>query len=301
MSAPAQQFIFDLTQLQSGNHIMSSLTELFQALQQERIVPYLGPGILGLNGGDAVVPATPEALAAYLSARVTVPYKIRNRLTAAAQYIENFKHRKTLVTHMGGAFLAQPDAEALRRLLTGLSLPPLIVSVWYDDTVLRALAAHGDWGMVQGWSQAEHFGEWYGYYRPDGTPADEAQARQWSMLVYQPVGCVRPVGNYLVSDSDYVEVLTEIDIQTPIPPRVQQLRSGREFLFIGCRFSDQLSRSFARQIMKRSGERHWMLLTETPTRNELRFLQEQHIRVIPMTLQDFASQLVRAQSEPAAA
>lgn len=280
---------------------MSSLTELFQALRQGRIVPYLGPEVLNLGGGDAAVPATPEALAAYLSARVTVPHKIRHRLTAAAQYIENFKHRKTLVSHMGGAFLAQPDAEALRQLLAGLSLLPLIVSVWYDDTLLRALAARDDWGMVQGWSQAEHFGEWYGYYRPDGTPADEAQAHQWSTLVYQPIGCVRPAGNYLVSDSDYVEVLTEIDIQTPIPPRVQQLRSGRAFLFIGCRFSDQLSRSFARQIMKRSSERHWVLLTEPPTRNELRFLQEQRIGVIPVTLQDFASQLARAQSEPAAA
>jgi hypothetical protein len=28
---------------------------------------------------------------------------------------------------------------------------------------------------------------------------------------------VRPAANFLVSDSDYVEVLTEIDIQTPIP------------------------------------------------------------------------------------
>jgi hypothetical protein len=48
------------------------------------------------------------------------------------------------------------------------------------------------------------------------------------------------VRNFLVSDSDYVEVLTEIDIQTPIPAVVQQRRTGRNFLFLGCRFSNQL-------------------------------------------------------------
>lgn len=51
---------------------------------------------------------------------------------------------------------------------------------------------------------------------------------------------IDPVRNFLVSDSDYVEVLTEIDIQTPIPAVVQQRRTGRNFLFLGCRFSNQL-------------------------------------------------------------
>ncbi|MCP2848964.1 SIR2 family protein, partial [Salmonella enterica subsp. enterica serovar Typhimurium] len=76
-------------------------------------------------------------------------------------------------------------------------------------------------------------------------------------------------------DSDYVEVLTEIDIQTPIPQEVQALRSGRSFLFLGCRFNDQLTRSFARQIMKRSSDRHWALLPDEPTRMEAKFLAEQ--------------------------
>ena len=82
-------------------------------------------------------------------------------------------------------------------------------------------------------------------------PAIPAGARRpGRTLVYKPIGGHQPAGNYLVSDSDYVEVLTEIDIQTPIPPEVQALRSGRNFLFLGCRFDDQLTRSFARQIMK---------------------------------------------------
>jgi hypothetical protein len=42
-------------------------------------------------------PADPVALAAVLTTKISVPGKIKNRLTAAAQFIENFKHRKTLV------------------------------------------------------------------------------------------------------------------------------------------------------------------------------------------------------------
>ena len=94
-----------------------------------------------------------------------------------------------------------------------------------------------------------------------------------------------------MSDSDFVEVLTEIDIQTPIPLPVQELRKDRSFLFLGCRFADQLQRSFARQIMKRSSERHWAILPETPTRNEARFLEEQGITRIEAPLSDFVATL----------
>jgi hypothetical protein len=116
------------------------------------------------------------------------------------------------------------------------------------------------------------------------------------------MGSHGPVGNYLVSDSDYVEVLTEIDIQTPIPQAVQAHRTGRHFLFLGCRFDDQLTRCFARQIMKRSSDRHWAVLPEEPTRMEARFLQEQNITRIAMPLEAFSESLIAAlQTEVAAA
>jgi len=96
-------------------------------------------------------------------------------------------------------------------------------------------------------------------------------------------------------------VLTEIDIQTPIPAQVQAWRSGRNFLFLGCRFDDQLTRCFARQIMKRSSDRHWAVLPVEPTRMEARFLEEQNITRIPMSLAEFAPLLMAAMQGTVAA
>ena len=113
------------------------------------------------------------------------------------------------------------------------------------------------------------------------------EAGTWSTLLYQPLGSVTPAANYLVSDTDFVEVLTEIDIQTPIPEPVQNIRTGGHFLFLGCRFAHQLDRLFARQIMKRSSDRHWAVLPAEPTRNEARFLEQQNIERIDMPLAEF--------------
>jgi len=272
----------------AADKVSEWLPELVEGLQAGRVVPYLGPGLLDLIP-DCPVPSTPEALVALLTAKVTVPHKIRNRLTQAAQYIENFKHRKSVVGQMDEVFSKVPAASPLHDWIARLA-PPLVVESWYDDTLVQAYATQRpakDWGQVQGLSQSEHFGTWTAFYDADGQLA-ESCSPAWKALIYRPIGGHAPASNYLVSDSDYVEVLTEIDIQTPIPAEVQALRKGKGFLFMGCRFNDQLTRSFARQIMKRSSERHWAVLPNEPTRMEARFMEENNVTRIDLSLADMA-------------
>jgi hypothetical protein len=261
---------------------------LCEGLRNGSLAPYLGPGMLSLCP-SLPVPATPLDLATLLNAKTSVPGKIRNRLTAVAQFIENFKHRKTLVTAMNEAYAATPEPSALHRWLAALPAP-LIVDCWYDNTLRSALAARTDWAEVQGLSQSEHFGTWVGWYGARGEPSpDPIEA---GTVLYKPWGGCTPASNYLVSDTDYVEVLTEIDIQTPIPALVQQRRAGLGFVFLGCRFNDQLPRAFARQIMKRSKGPHYAVLPDEPTRMEARFLDEQGITRIALPLAEAAGQLV---------
>lgn len=261
--------------------------EIEAGLATGMLIPYLGAGMLTLVPGGAPVPMAPEVLATFLTSKVTVPHKIRSRLTAAAQFIENFKHRKTIVSLMAEAFQPVVLASPLHTYLAALPRLPLIVDTWYDNALQCAMQSRAGWGQVQGLSQSEHFGTWIGYFDNTGAPSTEEAVPGWSTLLYKPIGSIAPAKNFLVSDSDYVEVLTEIDIQTPIPARVQELRSGRSFLFLGCRFNDQLQRTFARQIMKRSSDQHWAVLPGELTRNEQRFLEEQNITRIDMSLEDF--------------
>ncbi len=267
-----------------------AIEEIVARLESGGVVPYLGPGVLALAGQNCPLPASPEELVGRLTAKASVPHKIRKNLTAAAQFLENFKHRRTVKTAMTEAFRSSVAPTALHRLLADVPELPLVVHAWYDDLPQKALSSRNSWGVVQGVSQAEHFGEWVHYFSAGGAQVP-AEYADWDTLLYQPLGSVSPAENFLVSDSDYVEVLTEIDIQTPIPVAVQRLRAGRNFLFLGCRFAMQLDRLFARQIMKRSSAKHWAVLPEQPTKNEARFLAEQNIERIDLPLSAFLDEL----------
>lgn len=259
-----------------------------------RLIPYLGAEVLTIGGAEAPVPVGARELSHHLCAKVAVPGRIRNNLWHTAQYIESFRHRVTLDRLMADFFKPVPEPTPLHAWLASLQSLPLIVDTWYDGTMRKALAHRSDWGQIQGASKARRLVEspWVRAYDADGGECPEAEAEGWRMVLYKPHGAAQPAGDVLASDADYVEVLTDIDIQTPIPRQVLERRLGRGFLFLGCRFYDQILRTFARSIIKRSGGPHYAVLPVAElTRNELKFLDTEGITPIDLPLAEASSLL----------
>ncbi len=246
----------------------SLLADVAAKLRAGSVVPYLGPA-------TANAPMTTDALAAFFGRKVALPRRAKGNAWASAQHIESTRHRSTVTALMAEAFGGPVAPTPLHRHFASLRLP-MIVDSWYDGAMRSAFGECSDWGEVQGITRAG-IGEdrWYRFYDAPGTEVDRVQAAAWRTILYKPHGSIAPAKNFLISDADYVEVLTEIDIQTPIPDIVKERRTGRSFLFIGCRFNDQLLRTYARQITKRSADTHYAIVEpELLSRNELRFLVE---------------------------
>jgi hypothetical protein len=259
------------------------LADVVGRLKAGNVIPFLGPGVSEMSG--APVPMNPEALAAFFATKVALPRRAKGNAWASAQHIESTKHRSTVTALMTEAFATPVPPTALHQYLATLPLP-MIVDSWYDGAMRTALDGRVDWGEVQGNTRAG-IGEdrWYRFYDAAGTESDRAQAPSWTTLLYKPHGSVIPAKNFLITDADYVEVLTDIDIQTPIPDTVKDRRTDRSFLFIGCRFNDQLLRTYARQVIKRSASDHYVLVEpEILTKNELRFFIAEGLTPIAIPL-----------------
>lgn len=265
----------------------AAIADIAAALKARRAVPYLGPGAFALlTPEECPIPRNSAELTQRLNAKVTAPGRFRTNLTAVAQFIETRRHRKTLEAILNETFRQTVPPTPVHRFLAAIPAPPLIVDVWYDDVLDRLLTGAGDrnWGQIQGLSHPQSTGEWVKYYGLDGAEVTAEAADGWDTVLYKPSGAVTPVGNYLISDSDFVELLTEIDIQTPIPPSVKERRTGRQFLYLGCRFDHEIQRTFGRQIAKRSSDSHWAVIQGELSKNEERFLSLQGIKRIDLPL-----------------
>lgn len=271
--------------------VLEQIRSLAGDVESGQLIPYLGPGVLG----GAPVPVTPEALAMELHRRAPVKAVLRGNMWGTAQFIEQRRHRKTLIAFMSDIFKTPVEPRPLHRWLAGLKAP-LIVDTWYDGALAAAFREAGrtDFGEVQGVTRAmEHRDIWTKCYGADGAEAPASAAGGWATVIYKPHGSVAPAKNFLVADSDYVEVLTEIDIQTPIPNVVKDRRRGRGFLFLGCRFNDQMLRTYARQIMKRSGGQSYAVVDGPLTRMEERFFAETGLEPLEAELGEAVAALTR--------
>jgi len=269
----------------SGAAAEKKLAEVRAALIADRMVPFLGPDLLAGDGVPLPFPATPEAVAAALNTKAPAPSRIRNSMWSVAQFIEQRRHRKTLTGWMAEIFAAPVTPPKLLAFLAGLPLS-LVVDTWYDGAFRAALIAAGrtDWVEIQGITRAGVARDiWFKAYDPAGDEVLPEAADDATTVLYKPHGGITPAKNFLVADSDYVEVLTEIDIQSPIPAVVKDKRTTRGFLFLGCRFHDQMLRTYAKQISKRSAGGHVAVADPAKlTRNELRFFADMEITVLDL-------------------
>ena len=261
-------------------------------LRNGSLLPYLGPGVAAISG--TTVPTSYEGLATWLGSKVALPRRARGNAWAAAQFIESSRFRETLDALMATAFATPVPPSALHAAIARVA-PAMVVDTWYDGALRGAFAGLTGWGEIHAASRAKP-GEVrvYRAYKSDGTECPVAHADAWSTLIYKPHGCVTPAPNFLISDADYVEVLTEIDIQTPIPDAVKLRRQAGGFLFLGCRFYDQTLRTYARQITKRSGGDHVAVVDTELTRNERKFLDELGVTVVERELGGFAMELAES-------
>jgi SIR2-like domain len=259
---------------------------------EQNLAPYIGPG---LYASSAEVPNSEAALAAFIGKKLALPKRARSNFWAAAQYVESQKHRATIVAYMAEAFATATRATPFHEYLAGLPLP-LIVDTWYDGGLRTALQKRSDWIEVQGISRAG-IGEsrWLRAYDPAGAEVALERASQAKTVLYKPHGSVTPAKNFLASDADYVEVLTEIDIQSPIPEVVKDRRAKLGFVYLGCRFHDQTLRIYARQITKRSKGPHYVVIDPAigASPNERRILKEMEANVIVAPWADVCAELAR--------
>jgi hypothetical protein len=282
MSAPAVE----------GRDRDSWFKEVGGALRAGRLAPYLGPGLLSL-APNLPVPTSYPKLAEFLGTKVTLPKRAKGNAWASAQFIESRQHRNSVTALLNQAFAEDVPALPFHRFLVDVA-PPLIVDTWYDAALRQAFSGKSGWVEVQGITRAG-IGEarWFRAYDSNGESVSLEAAGAATTLVYKPHGGVKPVGNYLITDADYVEVLTEIDIQNPIPECVRQRRTELGFVFLGCHFDDQMLRTYGRQIQKRSrGPNYAIFENERLTRMERRFAGELGLDIVICPLQEAVERLM---------
>ena len=271
--------------------------KLLAGLKAGSIVPYLGAGVLADVTNVATgepIPADSDSLIIAMNGGKPMAPKLMYEFARAAMNIE-LKRGRSAVTK----FLTRTYGEtawtrsAVHDWLKAIS-PHYVIDV-NRDTQLQDSYAAVPHNLIVGIARIGGTDFRYKLYLWDGAAYQKSEAINPALpILFKPMGTPKPEANYIASDADYVDFITELMGGFSIPPEVKELRKGKQYLFMGLRLNRDTERMVMSDMIYSAAEPAGWALIQTPTDKERRFCKKQKLELIEADVFDLIGAAVAA-------
>lgn len=255
---------------------------LMAGLKDGSIVPYLGPGALAdvKNAAGEPMPADSNSLIIAMNGGKPMAPKLMYEFPRAAMNVELKRGRVTV-----NRFLSKTYGEtawsrsALHDWLRSVR-PPYVIDV-NRDTQLQDSYADVPHTLVVGVARIGGTQYRYKLWRWDGASYAPVERVDTSRpILFKPMGTPRPEANYIASDADYVDFITELMGGFAIPADLKPYRTGRQYLLMGLRLNRDTERMVLSDMIYGAGAPAGWALIAQPTDKERRFCAKLGITIV---------------------
>ncbi|CAA9890080.1 conserved hypothetical protein [Candidatus Methylobacter favarea] len=260
-------------------------SEILNGLYENRIVPYLGPGVLfdaSNKATGAAMPATGESLILAMNNGKPMAPKLMYEFPRAAMNLELKRGRNFL-----GQFLTKlyGETEWTRASVHNwlATWKPAYVIDINRDTQLQDSYADEEHTLIAGLARISASPFRFKIYHFDGSHYLEILQEQVDAslpILFKPMGTAKPEANFIASDADYVDYITELMGGFAIPDFLKEYRKGKQYLFIGLPLNRDSERMVMSDIIYGAAEKKGWVLNKNPTDKEQRFCKKLGLEII---------------------
>ncbi|MDD5297322.1 MAG: SIR2 family protein [Rhodocyclaceae bacterium] len=256
---------------------------LIAGLKDGSIVPYLGPGVLAdvknIATGEPI-PADSDSLIIAMNGGKPMAPKLMYEFARAAMNVELKRGRSAVnkfLTRTYGetAWSRSPVHDWLKAIK-----PPYVIDI-NRDTQLQDSYADMPHTLVVGVARLGGGAYRYKLFAWDGSAYGKVDILNSNLpILFKPMGTPRPEANYIASDADYVDYITELMGGYAIPPAVKEYRKDRRYLLLGVRLNRDTERMvLSDMIYGAAAPSGWALIPE-PTDKERRFCKKLGLEIV---------------------
>jgi len=260
-------------------------SEILKGLYDNKVVPYLGPGVLfdakNKLTGEAMPSDSNSLILAMNNGRPMAP-KLMYEFPRAAMNLELKRGRNFL-----GQFLTKLYGEtewtrsSVHNWLNEWR-PAYVIDI-NRDTQLQDSYADEEHTLIVGVARitASHYR--FKIYHYDGSEYFEITQEQVDPrfpVLFKPMGTSKPEANFIASDADYVDYITELMGGFAIPDFLKEYRKGKQYLLIGMPLNRDSERMVMSDIIRDADEPKGWVLNKNPTDKEVRFCKKIGLEII---------------------
>ncbi len=267
---------------------------ILAGLQEGTVVPYLGAGALsGVidPASGRAIPADSESLILAMNNGQPMAPKLMYEFPRAAMNVELKKGRGALKRFLDKTYGETTwSNSALHSWLAGRGLPYIVDS--NRDTLLQREYAHTPHTLIVGVARISASEFRFKLFHHDGAAyraIDQDEVDVTLPVLFKPLGTPLPESNYIASDADFVDYITELMGGFAIPGFVKRMRQGRRYLLLGMRLNRDTERMVLSDIMFSAARPAGWALIPNANDKEKRFLDKIGVELIPADVSDFLS------------
>jgi hypothetical protein len=262
---------------------------LIAGLKDGSIVPYLGPKVLAdvKNSvtGEAI-PADSDSLILAMNGGKPMAPKLMYEFPRAAMNIELKRGRSAVNKFLTRTYGESSWSRSTFHDWLKAIKPPYAIDI-NRDTQLQDSYADTAHTLVMGVSRigGTHFR--YKLFAWDGQAYAKTETLDTGKpVLFKPMGSPKPEANYIASDADYVDYITELMGGLAIPTELKAYRKGRQYLLLGMRLNRDTERMvLSDMIYGAAAPAGWALIPE-PTDKERRFCKKLGLEIVSADLAD---------------
>ncbi|MBK7564994.1 MAG: SIR2 family protein [Propionivibrio sp.] len=257
--------------------------KLIDGLKNGSIVPYLGPGVLAdvTNATTgAPIPADSNSLILAMNDGRPMSPKLMYEFPRAAMNVELKRGRSTVTRFLtrtyGDTLWTRGAVHDWIRAIH----PPYVIDI-NRDTQLQDSYARLKHNLIVGIARLGGTDFRYKLYYWDTVAYHKSDVIDPDLpILFKPMGTPKPAPDYVASDADYVDYITELMGGFSIPPVVKALRKGKQYLLMGLRLNRDTERMVMSDIIYDAAQPAGWALIQEPTDKERRYCKKLGLELI---------------------
>ena len=271
--------------------------KLLAGLKDGSIVPYLGPGVLAdvkNAASGAPIPADSNSLIYAMNDGKPMAPKLMYEFPRAAMNVELKRGRSAVTKFLNRTYGETAWTRAAVHDWIKAISPHYVIDI-NRDTQLQDSYADVPHNLIVGIARIGGTDFRYKLYFWDGAAYQKSEVINPALpILFKPMGTPKPEANYIASDADYVDFITELMGGFSIPPEVKELRKGKQYLLIGLRLNRDTERMVMSDMIYAAAEPAGWVLIQEPTDKERRFCKKLGLELIEADLFDLIGAAIAA-------
>lgn len=268
------------------------IKEILSGLYDGSVVPYLGPGVLfdsknKLTGEP--IPADSNSLILAMNNGSPMAPKLMYEFPRAAMNQELKRGRNFLTQFLTKTYA---ETEWTRASLHDWLLewkPNYVIDI-NRDTQLQDSYSNEEHTLICGVARITETQFRFRIYQYDGSDYFEIEQDKVNPslpILFKPMGTPKPDANFIASDADYVDYITELMGGFAIPDFLKEYRKEKQYLLLGMPLNRDSERMVMSDITYAAKEPRGWVLNKEPTAKEKRYCDRIGLQIIDMDVPEF--------------